>query len=30
VTQYRSMTPFLIAIVALLWLAWRRPTAARV
>jgi branched-chain amino acid transport system permease protein len=30
VTQYRSMTPFLIAIVALLWLAWRRPTTARV
>jgi hypothetical protein len=30
VAEYRTMTPFVIAIVALLLLAWRRPAAVRV
>jgi branched-chain amino acid transport system permease protein len=30
VTEYRNITPFVLAIVMLLWLAWRRPLMTRV
>ncbi|TIC79995.1 branched-chain amino acid ABC transporter permease [Nocardioides sp. GY 10127] len=30
VSEYRNTTPFLLAIVMLLWLAWRRPLQTRV
>jgi len=30
VSEYRNITPFVLAIVMLLWLAWRRPLMTRV
>jgi branched-chain amino acid transport system permease protein len=30
VAEYRNITPFVLAIVMLLWLAWRRPLMTRV
>jgi len=30
VSEYRNITPFVVAIVMLLWLAWRRPLMTRV
>jgi len=29
-SPYRSMTPFVVAVVAVLWMAWRRPNVERI
>jgi len=30
ISEFRSATPFVVATIAVLWLAWRRPTLGRV